>query len=360
MTFYNDEMIDLAVLQSRFCADVSYKDFDELCRPSGESQEWHLFSITTWCACLQRTVTALKAAVISKCEDLYQELFAEFLRECGLKGQRMPTVATAMTARTTARVAPRKLVSLTVDFSKAQAHGAATASAHRAGLASTLDATRAFLRGYNVHFRRSVEKLPLYKTGTDKDLWHRPHTAPTAIITEVAKAQLFADLNAHADKTVRDWVTRAAEPITMHMIFPLVHSRMSRELLASTPASTRYQESTYHANVLRAPPGSLLSVTNKHAAVDRVSMRRFFEHGSGSSSMSRPLTEQQRFLGADQRARGRKRSQAGDQGDEGGRVGGHEEDTPAAVVGLANPREERTEGRRRAGWGHAVAEGLCH
>lgn len=93
-TFYRDDMIEYAALQSSFCADLSFKDFDALTRPAAADGEWHMFSSTTWCERLHRTVTVFKAATISESEGLYKELFGEFLRACGLRGQLMPAQGT--------------------------------------------------------------------------------------------------------------------------------------------------------------------------------------------------------------------------------------------------------------------------
>lgn len=150
--FYLDEMMDIAVLQSCFCADLSFKDFNPLERPSDAEGEWHLFSVTAWCARLARTVTIFKAATIGECEEMYQDLFEELLREGGLRGQRMPSVGSAVTGRKQGEQRERELLSVTLDFCPAQAVGAARALAKKAGLDSLLDAARAFLRGCHVHY----------------------------------------------------------------------------------------------------------------------------------------------------------------------------------------------------------------
>lgn len=116
VTFYRDDMIEYATLQASFCADLSFEDFDALTRPAAADGQWHLFSITTWSERLQRTVTVFKAASNGESEALYRELFAEFLRACGARGQQMPAQGDAVTMRTAAGMRQRELVSITLDF----------------------------------------------------------------------------------------------------------------------------------------------------------------------------------------------------------------------------------------------------
>lgn len=72
-------MLEFAALQSSSCADLSFKDFDALTRPAAADGHWHMFSITTWCERLQRTVTVFKVAAIGESEGLYRKSFCQFL-----------------------------------------------------------------------------------------------------------------------------------------------------------------------------------------------------------------------------------------------------------------------------------------
>lgn len=100
VTFFSEDMIKTACMQSTVCADMRFKDFTPPPAPAGTSQLWHLFSITVWSQRLHRTVSVFKSATLWECADLYRELFEEFLRECALRGQLMPAVDTAVTGRT--------------------------------------------------------------------------------------------------------------------------------------------------------------------------------------------------------------------------------------------------------------------
>lgn len=76
VTFFLDDLMDIAALHGSFMADMSYKDFTT----TDDHGDWHLFSITVWSHRLKRTLTVLKDACIGECEDLYRELIDEFCR----------------------------------------------------------------------------------------------------------------------------------------------------------------------------------------------------------------------------------------------------------------------------------------
>jgi len=71
-----------------------------------------------------------------------------------------------------------EMVSLTVDFGAAQAHGAAAALAKKAGLANSFDAARAFLLGFSVQYRLNLQRLLLDSDSADKDQWKHRLSAP--------------------------------------------------------------------------------------------------------------------------------------------------------------------------------------
>jgi len=303
VTFYLDAMMDVAGLQSSFCADMSFKDFAPIgAAPDGTNLQWHLFSLTIWSTRLHRTVTVFKAATLGESADLYRELFEEFLRECGLHGQTMPLVGTAVTERTVEGVRPRELVSLTVDFCAAQAHGAAIALAKKAGLANAVDAARAFLRGCSVHYQRAVQRLPLDRDNADKDLWTRLLSAPSTVATLADANQLLHDLQDHHHKRVRDWAAWASQNVIRHMLFPRVYSRMHADLLVAVPANTNSQESRHHANAAQSPPGQLLRVITHHERMDKQAMDEFYGRGSGGSEKHRPLNTERRYVRQAQRS----------------------------------------------------------
>jgi len=116
----------------------------------------------------------------------------------------MPDLGTAVSGRTLGGLREREFVSLTVDFCLAQVHGAAIALAKKAGLASVVDAARAFLRGCAVHYQRSVQRLPLNRDGEDKDLWNRLLNAQSTVSTLSEANSLLNDLMRHDLKQVRD------------------------------------------------------------------------------------------------------------------------------------------------------------
>lgn len=139
----------------------------------------------------------------------------------------MPAVGDAVTMRSAAGLRQRELVSITLDFCAAQAQGAAFALTEAAGLANTTDAARAFLRRCNVHYRRSIQKLPLEREGADADLWARLKDAPATVSSPAAAGALIDDLRAHANAAVRNWAAWAARPIVREMMFTAAFSRIA-------------------------------------------------------------------------------------------------------------------------------------
>lgn len=302
VTFLREDMAQYAAMQASFCADLSFKDFDPLSRLAAADGQWHMFSITTWCERLQRTVTVFKAATIGESEGLYRELFGEFLRACGVRGQLMPAQGDAVTMRTATGVRQRELVSITLDFCVAQAQGAAFALAEEGDLASTTDAARAFLRGCQVHYKRSTQKLPLDRDGADADLWGRLRDAPMTVRDADAAGALLQKLKAHSLPAVRNWAAWASKPIIREMIFTAAYSRIGPDLLPSVPCNTNIQESSHRANVLRCHLGTLLSVIEEHELMDTETMGRVHGMGSGGSEHTRPHTQERRFTIAHNRA----------------------------------------------------------
>jgi len=138
----------------------------------------HLFSVTIGSTRWHRIETVFKAATLGESADLYRQLFEDLVRECGLHGQMMTLVRTAVTERTVGGVRSREMVSLTVDFGAAQAHGAAVALAKKAGLANSFDAARAFLRGFSEQYQLNLQRLLLDSNSADKDQWKRRLSAP--------------------------------------------------------------------------------------------------------------------------------------------------------------------------------------
>jgi len=295
VNFYLDAMIDVATLQSFFCADMSFKDFTPTPAPSGTDQQWHLFSITAWSQRLHRTVSVFKAATLGEPMDLYREMFEEFLRECGLRGQTMTDVGTAVSGRTVGGLREREFVSLTVDFCLAPAQGASIALAKKAGLANVVDATRAVLRGCAMHYQRSVQRLPLDRDGADKDLWNRLLNPQSTVSTLSEAISLLNDLMRHDLKQVRDWAQWAHRDIIRHLIFPRVYSRLDGDLLVAVPATTNTQESSHHSNTTQSPPGQLLRVITQQETMDKMTMDEFYARGSGGSDKSRPLNDELRY-----------------------------------------------------------------
>lgn len=271
-------------------------------RPAAADGQWHMFSITTWCERLQPTVTVFKAATIGESEGLYRELFGEFLRACWVRGLLMPAQGDAVTMRTAAGVRQRELVSITLDFCVAQAQGAAFALAEAAGLVSPTDAARAFLRGCQVHYKRSTQKLPLDRDGADADLWGRLRDASMTVRDAEAAGALLLELKAHSSPAVRNWAARESNPIIREMIFTAAYSRIGADLLPSVPCNTNIQESSHRANVLRCPPGTLLSVIEALELIDTETMGRLHGMGSGGSEHTRPHTQEQSFTIAHNRA----------------------------------------------------------
>lgn len=101
VTFALDAMLEVAAMQSSFCANLSLKDYSSIAAATdGTGQQWHLFSITTWSRRLHRTASVFKGAIMGESANMYQELLEEFLRECSLRGQLMPPVGTVVTKRT--------------------------------------------------------------------------------------------------------------------------------------------------------------------------------------------------------------------------------------------------------------------
>lgn len=88
VTFFLDQMVEIATTQRFFCADLSFKEFGRLARPANAARQWHLFSITCWNNRLKRTITLFKAAVIGECDDVYRELFGEFCVSAGCVDRR--------------------------------------------------------------------------------------------------------------------------------------------------------------------------------------------------------------------------------------------------------------------------------
>lgn len=236
--FYSDDMIEMAVLQTCFCADLSFKDFDRLARPTNTTGEWHLFSISAWTERLHKNLTVFKTATLGECTELYYELFAEFLRACATRGQLMPTLGSAINGRTPTTVRTKELIASTIDFCAAQAQGAAKALADQPALANPEDPVRAFLRGCALHVTRCARKQPLDRDGADRALWDRERSAPTGCHTDQNAENLLAALRAHTHPQVREWGSWAARPLMHNLIFPSVYSRLDAALLRIVPTST--------------------------------------------------------------------------------------------------------------------------